>query len=109
MPARRVLLCTAMAIATIAKIATTLRPPPWKKGGKGPDSVHADHQRYPGRLSRLFRPARPRCRAVEPLGAAQRPDIAVHQCRHGPVQERLHRRREAALSARCHLAEMRAG
>ena len=36
--------------------------------------------------------------AVEPARAAQRPDADVHQCRHGAVQERLHRPREAPLS-----------
>ena len=41
-------------------------------------------------------------------GAAQRPHADVHQCRHGAVQERLHRPREAPLCARHHLAEMRA-
>ena len=51
---------------------------------------------------------RPRDRAVVAARAAQRPDPDVHQCRHGAVQERLHRRREAALPARHHLAEMRA-
>ena len=55
-----------------------------------------------------FAAERPRDRAVVAAGAAQRPDTDVHQCRHGAVQERLHRRREAALSARHHLAEMRA-
>ena len=34
---------------------------------------------------------------VVPAGAAQRPDADVHQCRHGAVQERLHRPGEAAL------------
>ena len=33
--------------------------------------------------------------AVEPAGAAQRPDADVHQCRHGAVQERLHRPRDS--------------
>ena len=33
--------------------------------------------------------------AVRPAGAAQRPDPDVHQRRHGAVQERLHRRRDA--------------
>ena len=37
--------------------------------------------------------------AVEPARAAQRSDAALHQRRHGAVQERLHRRREAPLSA----------
>ena len=55
-----------------------------------------------------FAKERPRDRAVVAAGAAQRSDADVHQCRHGAVQERLHRRREAALSARHHLAEMRA-
>src|SRR5260370_39297962 len=31
---------------------------PLHGGAEPPQSVHADHQRYPGRLSRLFRPAR---------------------------------------------------
>ena len=44
-----------------------------------------------------FAKQRPRGRAVEPARAAQRPDADVHQRRHGAVQERLHRRREAAL------------
>ena len=34
-------------------------------------------------------------RAVLAAGAAQRPDPAVHQCRHGAVQERLHRARRS--------------
>ena len=38
-------------------------------------------------------------RAVEFARAAQRPDADVHQRRHGAVQERLHRRREAPLSS----------
>ena len=56
----------------------------------------------------FFAGERPRDRAVVAARAAQRPDPDVHQCRHGAVQERLHRRREAALPARHHLAEMRA-
>ena len=56
----------------------------------------------------FFADERPRNRAVVAARAAQRPDLDVHQCRHGAVQERLYRRREAALSARHHLAEMRA-
>ena len=51
---------------------------------------------------------RPRGRPLEPAGAAQRPDADVHQCRHGAVQERLHRAGAAALFARRDLAEMRA-
>ena len=65
-------------------------------------------QRHPVGLPRLFRQERPRGRAVVAARAAQRPDPDVHQCRHGAVQERLHRPREAALRARRHLAEMRA-
>ena len=55
-----------------------------------------------------FAKARPRDRAVVAAGAAQRPDPDVHQCRHGAVQERLHRPGEAPLPARRHRAEMRA-
>ena len=44
-----------------------------------------------------FRKQRPRGRGLEPARAAQRPDVDVHQRRHGAVQERLHRPREAAL------------
>ena len=55
-----------------------------------------------------FAEARPRGRAVVAAGAAQRPDPDVHQCRHGAVQERLHRPGEAPLCARHHVAEMRA-
>ena len=39
---------------------------------------------------------------VVAAGAAQRPDPDVHQCRHGAVQERLHRPRKASLCARRH-------
>ena len=46
--------------------------------------------------------------ALEPPGAAQRPDADVRQRRHGPVQERLHRRRDAPLPARRDLPEVRA-
>ena len=42
-----------------------------------------------------FAQGRPRGRALVAAGAAQRPDPDVHQCRHGAVQERLHRPREA--------------
>ena len=56
-------------------------------------------QRHPLHLPRLLRQGRPRRRAVLAAGAAQRPDADVHQCRHGAVQERLHRRREAPLPA----------
>ncbi len=47
----------------------------------------------------FFRAQRPRGRALLVARAAQRSDADVHQRRHGAVQERLHRRREAALSA----------
>ena len=46
-----------------------------------------------------FREERPRGRRLQPARAAQRPDADVHQCRHGAVQERLHRPGEAALSS----------
>ena len=62
--------------------------------------MHERRQRDPVDLPRLFRQERPRGRAVVAAGAAQRPDPDVHQCRHGAVQERLHRPREAPLSAR---------
>ena len=42
-----------------------------------------------------FAHERPRGRAVLAARAAQRPDADVHQCRHGAVQERLHRPGEA--------------
>ena len=47
-----------------------------------------------------FARQRPRDRAVEPARAAQRPDPAVHQCRDGAVQERLHRRSRSAPYSR---------
>ena len=59
-------------------------------------------------LPRLLREERPRGRRLVAARAAQRPDPDVHQCRDGAVQERLHRRREAALSPRHDRAEMRA-
>ena len=46
--------------------------------------------------------------AVLAAGAAQRSDPDVHQRRHGAVQERLHRRREAPLCRAATRAEMRA-
>ena len=49
-------------------------------------------ERDPVDVPRLFREERPRGRGLEPARAAQRPDPDVHQCRHGAVQERLHRR-----------------
>ena len=55
-----------------------------------------------------FAQERPRGRGLVSARAAQRPDADVHQCRHGAVQERLHRPGEAALCARRDLAEMRA-
>ena len=69
---------------------------------------HERRQRDPAAFPRLFRPQRPRGRAVVAARAAQRPDPDVHQCRHGAVQERLHRPREAPLFARRDRAEMRA-
>ena len=54
-------------------------------------AAHERRQRNPVGLSRLFQEERPRGRGLEPAGAAQRPDADVHQCRHGAVQERLHR------------------
>ena len=69
---------------------------------------HERRQRDQVDFSEFFTAERPRDRVVLAAGAAQRPDADVHQCRHGAVQERLHRRREAALPARHHLAEMRA-
>ena len=46
-------------------------------------------------LPRLLREERPRDRRLLAARAAQRSDADVHQRRHGAVQERLHRRREA--------------
>src|SRR6185437_1164821 len=72
------------------------------------ERAHADRERHQSRVSRLFRAQRPRGRRLEPARAAQRPDPALHQCRDGAVQERLHRAREARLPTRRHVAEMRA-
>ena len=69
---------------------------------------HERRERNPVDVPRLFQEERPRGRGVEPAGAAQRPDADVHQCRHGAVQERLHRPGEAPLFARRDGAEMRA-
>src|SRR5580700_4474417 len=65
-------------------------------------------QRDQVELHRLLRAQRPYRRAVVSARAAQRSDPDVHQCRHGAVQERLHRHREAPLCAGGHGAEMRA-
>ncbi len=65
-------------------------------------------QRHPPRLPRLLQEERPRGRAVVAAGAAQRPDVDVHQRRHGAVQERLHRPGDAPLRARGVVAEVRA-
>ena len=46
--------------------------------------------------------------ASSSLVPAQRPDAAVHERRHEPVQGRVHRRRAARLQARDDLAEVRA-
>ena len=59
---------------------------------------HERRQRYQVELPRLFRARGPRNRAVLAAGAAQRSDADVHQCRHGAVQERLHRPGKAPLS-----------
>ena len=56
----------------------------------------------------FFAQERPRDRAVQPACAAQRSDADVHQCRHGAIQECLHRHGDAPLPARRHGAEMRA-
>ena len=58
-----------------------------------------------------FGKERPRDRAVEPAGAAQRSDADVRQCRHGAVQERLHRARAARPMSRAATAQkcVRAG
>src|SRR5690242_341984 len=45
--------------------------------------AHDLDQRYPPRLSRLFRQRRARDRAFGLAGAAQRPDADVYQCRDG--------------------------
>ena len=55
-----------------------------------------------------FAKQRTRGRAVVAARAAQRPDADVHQCRHGAVQERLHRPREAPYVRAATCAEMRA-
>ena len=68
-----------------------------------------ERERDPPRLPRLLREERPRGRAVVAAGAAQRPDPAVHQRRHGAVQERLHRRGDARPTPRAAIvAEVRA-
>ena len=58
-----------------------------------------------------FARQRPRGRAVVAARAAQRPDPDVHQRRHGAVQERLHRPREARPITRAVTAQkcVRAG
>ncbi len=65
-------------------------------------------QRDQVELPRILCAQRPHHRAVVAAGAAQRSDPDVHQCRHGAVQERLHRAREAPLCAGRDGAEMRA-
>ena len=47
---------------------------------------------YPPELPRLLQAPRARAGALVAARAAERPDAAVHQRRHGPVQGRLHRR-----------------
>ena len=66
-----------------------------------------ERERHPCRLPRLFRQGRSRREAVVLAGSAGRQHPAVHQCRHGAVQEHLHRRRETVCSASRDLAEMR--
>ena len=66
-------------------------------------------QRYPEGLSRLFRRERSRDRRFQPAGAAERSDADVHQCRHGAVQEPVHRSRDTRLQPRGDIAEMRSG
>src|SRR5580704_11306833 len=65
-------------------------------------------QRHQIGFPRLLRARGSRDRALVAARAAQRPDIDVHQCRHGAVQERLHRPRKAPLCAGGDGAEMRA-
>src|SRR6478672_7143298 len=60
-------------------------------------TLHDFDQRHPPRLPRLFREERPRSRGVGAFGPPERPDSNVRQRRHGAVQERLHRPRNAAL------------
>ena len=71
-------------------------------------SCQLEHQRHPLGLSRFLRQERPRGGALGAARAAPRSDLDVHQCRHGAVQERVHRRREAEILARGLGAEMRA-
>ena len=56
-------------------------------------------QRHPPLLPRLFREGGTCARAVRAAGPAQRPDADVRQRRHGAVQERLHRPRNAGRTA----------
>ena len=89
-----------------------LNPPPTRNpdAGAAPmTSLNDIRKPRPCRLSRLFREARARDRALLAAGAAQRPDADVRQCRHGAVQERLYRGRASRLCARRHQPEMRAG
>src|SRR5215472_12097549 len=65
-------------------------------------------QRDQVELPRLFRRERSPGGAVVSARADQRPHADVHQCRHGAIQKRLYRPREASLFARGHRAKMRA-
>ena len=56
-------------------------------------------RRDPRALRRVLRRARPHGRAQREPRAGRRPDAPVHELRHGPVQGRADRRREAGLRA----------
>ena len=56
--------------------------------------------RNPPELSGLFCRQRPHRGAQQPAGAGQRPHAHVHQQRHGAVQGRVPRHRQAPLRAR---------
>ena len=56
----------------------------------------------------FFRAQQPHRRALELPGAGQRPDAAVHQCRHGAVQGRVPGQGPARLPARGHQPALRA-
>ena len=73
---------------------------------------HAHAQCRPGStgVPRLLRQeARPHGRRVQPRRAARRPDAAVHQRRHEPVQGRVPRHGHAALQAGGRYAEVHPG
>jgi hypothetical protein len=72
------------------------RPPAYRRPDDFPFQKETlSHDRpcaNPLHLPRLLQEAGPRGRGLVAAGAAQRSDADVHQCRHGAVQERLHRR-----------------